>query len=336
MYNRAGRPDLRVSSSDEPSRTRAVATRVRDGMTLVHLLVAIVAAVLVIGSATHHGPSPSSTRRTVGLETGQHHSGGAATSIAGQRIALAEAGLVSEEPAVIYADARAFSFNTGFTSAARPDLLASFAAPRTTRSRHALPVVAGRLARRVARPAPPRARLTIDIGSDWATAFAKTVTFFFAPDSANTHVPGAFALWREVNDAAPEILVHNVLPDTVPFFVYRCAVQQTASSDSLAEVPSDRLPITFADSSGAGIDAQSLRAVEMHFLVTNGAHGASEKVERVSVLAMLPGAGHAVQPVDGSPLAPVVLFAGMGRGHRRAVTVGDWRLPIGQRQQPRG
>ena len=36
------------------------------------------------------------------------------------------------------------------------------------------------------------------------------------------------------------------------------------------------------------------------------------------------------------PLAPVVLFAGMGRGHRRAVAVGDWRLPIGQRQQPRG
>jgi hypothetical protein len=197
-----------------------------------------------------------------------------------RRAALAELDVESQQPSVIYADARAFSFNTGFGSTVRPDLLVSLGTPR----------------------GPVR-----DDGT-WEIAFAKTVTFFFAPDSANTRVPGAFALWREVNAAAPQVLVRNVLPDTLPFFAYKCA-KQDPSGDSLSEVPSERLPITFADTSESGIDAQSIRAVELHFLVTNGEHGSAQRVERVSVLAMLPGAGQAVQPVAGDRSGPVAGLA---------------------------
>jgi hypothetical protein len=125
-----------------------------------------------------------------------------------------------------------------------------------------------------------------------------------------------------VNDAAPQILVRNVLPDTLPFFVYKCAGQDP-SGDSLAPVPSERLPITFADTSEAGIDAQSIRAVELHFLVTNGERGAAQKVDRVSVVAMLPGAGQAAQPVAGDRSKPVDGLASNrperrnGKGDRR-------------------
>ena len=202
--------------------------------------------------------------------------------------ALAELEVESQQPSVIYADARAFSFNTGYGSAVRPDLLVSLGTSR---------------------------RPVKDDGT-WEIAFAKTVTFFFAPDSANTRVPGAFALWREVNDAAPQVLVRNVLPDTLPFFVYKCAAQDP-SGDSLAEVPSERLPITFADTSEAGIDAQSIRAVELHFLVTNGERGSAQKVERVSVVAMLPGAGQAVQPVSGDRSSPAAGLTSLTR--RRAI-----------------
>jgi hypothetical protein len=201
---------------------------------------------------------------------------------------LAELDAESQQPSVVYADARAFSFNTGFGSTVRPDLLVSLG----------------------------RSRRPVKDDGTWEIAFAKTVTFFFAPDSANTRVPGAFALWREVNDAAPQILVRNVLPDTLPFFVYKCAAQDP-SGDSLAPVPAERLPITFADTSEAGIDAQSIRAVELHFLVTNGERGSAQKVERVSVVAMLPGAGQAVQPVAGEHSSPVAGLASLTR--RRAV-----------------
>lgn len=205
---------------------------------------------------------------------------GARVEGASRRAALVELDAESQQPSVIYADARAFSFNTGFGSTVRPDLLVSLGTLRS-------PVK--------------------DDGT-WEIAFAKTVTFFFAPDSANTRVPGAFALWREVNAAAPQVLVRNVLPDTLPFFVYKCAAQDP-SGDSLAEVPLERLPITFADTSEAGIDAQSIRAVELHFLVTNGERGSAQKVERVSVVATLPGAGQAVQPVAGDHSGPVAGLA---------------------------
>jgi hypothetical protein len=200
-----------------------------------------------------------------------------------RRARLADLDVVSQEPSVIYADARAFSFNTGFGSTVRPDLLASLEKAGTDAAK--------------------------DDGT-WEVAFAKTVTFFFAPDSANTRVQGAFALWREVNDGQPQILVRNVLPDTLPFFVYKCAGQDPAG-DSLAEVPAERLPITFADSTEAGIDAQSIRAVELHFLVTNGERGAAQKLERVSVLAMLPGPARAVQPAAGEHSRPMAGLASL-------------------------
>jgi hypothetical protein len=210
--------------------------------------------------------------------------------VARRRAKLAELDVVSEQPSVIYADARAFSFNTGFASTVRPDLLASFEKTGTDAA--------------------------TDDGA-WEVAFAKTVTFFFAPDSANTRVQGAFALWREVNDAAPRILVRNVLPDTLPFFVYKCAGQDPAG-DSLAEVPAERLPITFADSTEAGIDAQSIRAVELHFLVTNGERGAAQKLERVSVVAMLPGPPHEVQPARGEYSRPAAGLAALQRRYPAA------------------
>ncbi len=242
---------------------------------LRYSLVAVLSAALVVPAAAH-------MRRPANSVVGARDTAARPEHAPSRRAAVAELEVESQQPSVIYADARAFSFNTGFGSTVRPDLLVSFGISQ--------------------RPAK-------DDGT-WEIAFAKTVTFFFAPDSGNTRVPGAFALWREVNDAAPQILVRNVLPDTLPFFVYKCAGQDP-SGDSLAEVPAERLPITFADTSEAGIDAQSIRAVELHFLVTNGERGAAQKVERVSVVAILPAAGGAVQPVAGEHSSPVAGLASL-------------------------
>jgi hypothetical protein len=259
-------------------------------------LVAVLVAALVVPAAAHLRLPAA---RVAGPRETAVRTGGAglrASARAPRRgAALAALDIESQQPSVIYADARAFSFNTGFGTSVRPDLLASF----------------------------DRSQGPVKDDGTWAIAFAKTVTFFFAPDSANTRVPGAFALWREVNDAAPQILVRNVLADSLPFFVYKCAAKD-ASGDSLALVPAERLPITFADTSEAGIDAQSIRAVELHFLVTNGERGAAQKVERVSVVAMLPAAGQGAQPVSGDHSAPVdglarhLIESGKVRGDKKA------------------
>lgn len=256
-------------------------------------MVVMLSAALVAPPAAHISRPAHVPRPAPRVETIRRRAAGAERAPR-RGAALAELDAESQQPSVIYADARAFSFNSGYGTTVRPDLLVSLGT-----SRHPVP----------------------DDGT-WEIAFAKTVTFFFAPDSANTRVPGAFALWREVNDAAPQILVRNVLADTLPFFVYKCAAQDP-SGDSLAPVPSERLPITFADTSEAGIDAQSIRAVELHFLVTNGERGAAQKVERVSVVAMLPGAGQPVQPVAGDHSNPV---AGLARNRRaRREAKGDRR-----------
>jgi hypothetical protein len=267
---------------------------------LRYSLVAVLVAALAVPAAAHvrHPAARVAGPRETAVRTdGGGLRAGARAPRPGAALAALE--IESQQPSVIYADARAFSFNTGFGTSVRPDLLASFD-----------------------RPLDQSQRPVKDDGT-WAIAFAKTVTFFFAPDSANTRVPGAFALWREVNDAAPQILVRNVLADSLPFFVYKCAAKDP-SGDSLALVPAERLPITFADTSEAGIDAQSIRAVELHFLVTNGERGAAQKVERVSVVAMLPAVGQGAQPVSGDHLAPVdglarhMIDSGKVRGDKKA------------------
>ena len=170
---------------------------------LRYSLVAVLSAALVVPAAGHmlRPAVRGAAIRDEGVRAADAPRPGAA---------LAALDAESQQPSVVYADARAFSFNTGYGSTVRPDLLVSLGTSQ---------------------------RPVKDDGT-WEIAFAKTVTFFFAPDSANTRVRGAFALWREVNDAAPQILVRNVLPDTLPFFVYKCAAQDP-SGDSLAPVPSD-------------------------------------------------------------------------------------------------
>ena len=257
---------------------------------LRYSLVAVLAAALVVPAAAYvrHPAVPAAASRGLAREAV-----GRAERAPHRGVALAELNTESQQPSVIYADARAFSFNTGFGTTVRPDLLVSL---------------------------DPSQRPVTDDGT-WEIAFAKTVTFFFAPDSGNTRVPGAFALWREVNDASPQILVRNVLADTLPFFVYKFATQDP-SGDSLALVPTERLPITFADTSEAGIDARSIRAVELHFLVTNGERGAAQKVERVSVVAMLPGTEQGAQPVSGERSRPVDGLASDRHQHQKRAVPG--------------
>lgn len=190
-------------------------------------------------------------------------------------------------PTVLYADPNMFSFTAEYSAdRAGYDALVS----DTWRSPQGHPETIT-LARAAGLPGKSCAEPTVADGSLYAAAsVSATTTFFFGLDSANLEVPGAYALWRQVNDGPPEVLVRNVLPDTVPFLAYRYLVGPAASSDSLADVPVALLPITSADTTLGEIGVQSLRVVEMHFLITSaGAHG-GHHLRRVNLVVTLPQA----------------------------------------------
>ena len=196
-------------------------------------------------------------------------------------------------PTVLYADPNMFSFTADYSSdRAGYDALVGYTVPHlrsnvipSTRDRQSdMPMKSCIEPTRAGSPVVPVASVTA------------TTTFFFGLDSTNVRVPGAYALWRQVNDGAPEVLVRNVLPDTVPFLAYRYLVGPSASSDSLADVPIALLPITSADTTFGEIGIQSLRVVEMHFLITNGLSHGAQRLRRVNLVVTLPQAVHIERP----------------------------------------
>ena len=116
----------------------------------------------------------------------------------------------------------------------------------------------------------------------------------------------------------PEPLVRNVLPDTVAFLAYRYAVDAGVRGDSLAYVPINLLPISSTDTTAGIINSGSLRAVEMHFLMTNGLPGASERLRRVSLVVTLPRPAHSDRPPCGaSPLYTRTVVVAVPAAQRR-------------------
>lgn len=234
--------------------------------------------------------------------TGGPQAGSAATSSRAGRIAYASATVPAGfeiapsllgPPTVLYADPNMFSFTADYSSdRAGYDALVSSTAPLlrsngislTLDRQSDVPMKSCIEPTRDGSPVVPVASVTA------------TTTFFFGLDSTNVRVPGAYALWRQVNDGAPEVLVRNVLPDTVPFLAYRYLVGPTASSDSLADVPIALLPITSADTSFGEIGIQSLRIVEMHFLITNGLSHGAQRLRRVNLVVTLPQTVHVERP----------------------------------------
>jgi hypothetical protein len=196
-------------------------------------------------------------------------------------------------PTVLYADPNMFSFTADYSSdRAGYDALVSNTAP-LLRSNGIPPTLD--------QQSDVPMKTCIEPTRDGSTvvpvaSVTAATTFFFGLDSTNVRVPDAYALWRQVNDGAPEVLVRNVLPDTVPFLAYRYLVGPSASSDSLADVPIALLPITSADTSFGEIGIQSLRIVEMHFLITNGLSHGAQRLRRVNLVVTLPQAVHIERP----------------------------------------
>jgi hypothetical protein len=137
---------------------------------------------------------------------------------------------------------------------------------------------------------------------------AETITFFF---EADTETPRGddWVLRRQVNARPAEIVARNILatPGT-PFFTYRRLVTPTGAPVRVDPVPVAWLPLRHGETVHLGpadtavnsrID--SLRAVDVSFMVTNGLAGAAQRTQPVAFTVPIPNLGLARLRTCGEP-----------------------------------
>src|SRR5665213_3629575 len=121
---------------------------------------------------------------------------------------------------------------------------------------------------------------------------------------------------RQVNAGTPEVVVRNILPDSVyPFFRYMYLKTDPVTGDqSVDTIAGATLPITYASSNIIAND--QMRGIIISFTVTNGLADTAERTRPVSVIASLPNIGmRQLQTCGGKPLPPsavVTTNAGVG------------------------
>ncbi|HEX7051061.1 MAG TPA: prepilin-type N-terminal cleavage/methylation domain-containing protein [Longimicrobiales bacterium] len=155
---------------------------------------------------------------------------------------------------------------------------------------------------------------------------AETILFFFAPDSTTTRTDD-YVLYRQVNDAAMEIVARNLLrTDSLPFFEYVRIVAPPDTQAWLEDIAADDLPLAHAapihgspTDTGRLAVIDSIRAVRVHFTATNGMTGEDERTGAISRLIRLRNAGLAAprtcgdEPLMTTSIAAVpVTIAGTG------------------------
>lgn len=127
--------------------------------------------------------------------------------------------------------------------------------------------------------------------------------FWFAPDTETTRSDD-YVLMRQVNASTPEVVVRNVLPDSVfPFFRYMyLKTDPVTSLQSIDTIPGATLPVTYASS--LIVSEDKMRGVIISFTVTNGLADTAERTRPVSVIASLPNVGMRQLRTCGGPPLP--------------------------------
>ncbi len=270
--------------------------RTDKGFTLVELLVAMVVFVVVLGAAMSFlvAQSKSFRRGSDEMNTLQNMSFGADNL--DSQLRTAGSNTVDDQPIVTYAGNSTFSFNTNYVTNDTLDIYAVYFDPDAP----AAQVEALRQANQIVIPgsSPAWSYPSTDYVTTAGTnSTAELITLFFTPD-LETSRNDDFTLMRQVNNNAPEVLVRQVLPDStnLPFFRYYLVRPPAANQmQQLTLVPAAQLPLkhTFA-THGDGADStriDSLRAVLVSYVITNGQTGTLERTQRISLNIPLPNMG---------------------------------------------
>ena len=293
--------------------------RTNKGFTLVELLVAMVIFVVVLGGAMSFLIAQSRTFRRGSDDMGvlQNLTFGV-DNLDGQ-IRTAGANTVDNQPPVVYASNNSLSFNADYVANDASDISAVYYDPDASVTE----VETIRQANQIVLPgsAPNFVYPSMDYLTTAGTASpAELITLYFTPDLETARTDD-FTLMRQVNNNPPETLVRQVLPDStnLPFFRYYILRPPAANQLPLltlvpaAELPTSHALATHGGTPDAGTKIDSLRAVLVSYIITNGQTGTLERKQRISVNIPLPNMGVKQLKICGSD---PILGAGLAAAYQ--------------------
>lgn len=272
----------------------------RRGMTLIEMLVALVIFSIILGGSLGMLSSQSRALDKNAADMGMLQNLSFGGDLLSQEFRLSGSNVPFKQPMVLYAGPSTFIFNADYASNT-DSLFAVFYNPGmpTTQVSALLP------AQRFALPGTSPVFMYPDstyfaAGSNALTSPAETINWRFALDTSTADATD-YALFRQVNDQAAEVVIRNVIPTPGRNFFryhYKRIPASGSTSSSLDTVPTAWMPVRHtwaihgaAADTGASARADSLGAVEVAFTVTNGLTGAAQRTRAITFMASLPNIG---------------------------------------------
>ena len=274
--------------------------RDRRGMTLIEMLVALVIFSIILGGSLGMLSSQSKMLDKSAIDMGMLQNLSFGGDLLSQEFRLSGSNVPFKQPMVLYAGPNTFIFNADYASNT-DSLFAVFYNPGMPSGQ----VTALLPAQRFALPGTSPAFMYPDstylaAGSFTLTSPAETIIWMFQLDTSSTD-PNDYFLLRQVNNAAPEVVIRNVIrtPGRNFFrYYYKRIPASGATSASLDTVPSAWMPVRHtwaihgaAADTGVSSRADSLGAVEVAFTVTNGQTGTAQRTRAITFMASLPNIG---------------------------------------------
>jgi prepilin-type N-terminal cleavage/methylation domain-containing protein len=287
-------------------------TSKRPGMTLTELVAGVtILGVIITGALGFvHSQIRSFTRGSEELEALQNLRFSA--EILRKDLLTIGSGVPANQPFIIYAGQDVIAFNADYATNRLNDPNAVYA----DTSLPASVVTAMTKALRLTIPRTSFAWPDTSYQVGVTNSPAEMIVMFFAPDTLTARTDD-YALYRQVNAQAPELVATNLLKTgTTPFFQYYEKIVPVSGMPYAQAVPNGSLPLihtarfhqSVADT-GAFARVDKLKAARVAFDASNGRTGIAERRRSTSVLLDFPNAGIAVLSTCGdAPLLGAVGF----------------------------
>ncbi|HEX7118549.1 MAG TPA: type II secretion system protein [Longimicrobiales bacterium] len=277
---------------------------VRRGMTLVELLIVMLLFSIVLTAALgalrgESGAFSAGTRKMDLLQNYRY-----AANVLEKDLRTAGAGVPATQPFLVYAAEDAIAFNADYATNDLDDVFAVYA---DTSAPDALVSALSR-DRRIVIPRSTFGYPDTSYMDAGRNSPAETIVFFFAPDTT-TAASDDHALYRQVNDAEPEVVARNLRRSgDAPFFEYLRLRTGGGAEPRIEPVSEGALPLEHTvpihlsvGDTGRLAVIDSIRAVRVRFDATNGRTGDDARSVTVSRLVRLPNAGLATLQTCGAP-----------------------------------
>lgn len=285
--------DARVYARHRLPGRLAGRTRLRPGMTLIEMMMALIIFSFAMAGALSMLRSESRGFRLGSERVAMYQNGRFAMNEMEKDLRASGAGAPDMQPQLVYLADSVIVFNANYWTNTPGDVEAVYYTPDAPDSA----VAAMRTTGKITIPYTAIQYPDTNYFVGGVNSAAETIVFYFQLDTTTAR-PDDYILWRRVNNLAPEIVSTNILRTPgEPFFRY-FKLTTTSSSQSLDTVPRASLPwrhtvpihLSNADT-GALARIDSVRAVRVNFTVTNGEVGASERLRSLTRLIRLPNVG---------------------------------------------